>query len=393
LRIPSQLPSEIEKIVNLQAPSFLPYPANELVTGFQIIASDRQGHCGVNLVIAHRGAIERMLAFFEKLQSSCVSIILSSYGLCNLYNVAAKNQTTPVMLLDIDSEQAEVVLVGNRKMFFSRVFRFSQGQPDRGSILVDEINKTRDVYIREVAQEAPAKIVLLGSRTANEPFIDILQKQTAYPFQVISYQDIPGLGESIAQRAATSDVSVASLLGLGLGSFDEYLELLPQAVKQQRRSSRQRQEYVHSTLLGLGLVLITAAAMTRHLDNKIAYLVTLKDKLGQVTRDAKPLEDIERRFRTFADQSQKRLSALDVLRELYQIVPAQVTLTRFTYEESNQISLHGQTPGMDAVFMFVSALEKSRLFENFTVKINYATQKKMQSGQAIDFEIMCSQNE
>ncbi|MBI4972841.1 MAG: hypothetical protein HZC16_03380, partial [Candidatus Omnitrophica bacterium] len=61
LKIPSILPEEIEKIAQLQAMHYLPYPSGELITGYQIIETNKAGFSYINLIIVHQDIVERYL--------------------------------------------------------------------------------------------------------------------------------------------------------------------------------------------------------------------------------------------------------------------------------------------------------------------------------------------
>ncbi len=78
LKIPSQSPREIEKILKLQAPRYFPYPVEELNSAFGIIRSDEQGYSVVKLVIAHKAVIARFQAFLKGLKPSHLNVGMSS---------------------------------------------------------------------------------------------------------------------------------------------------------------------------------------------------------------------------------------------------------------------------------------------------------------------------
>ena len=84
---------------------------------------------------------------------------------------------------------------------------------------------------------------------------------------------------------------------------------------------------------------------------------------------------------------QKKPSTLDIVSELLKIVPNEISLVSLSYAEDNQLILRGQSPNLNSIFTFVSELEKSKVFQGFSPKIRYATQKKTQAGEIVDFEI------
>ena len=79
-----------------------------------------------------------------------------------------------------------------------------------------------------------------------------------------------------------------------------------------------------------------------------------------------------------------------MLYALHQIMPAEVSLLSLDYDEDSQVTLRGQAPELNSVFALVGKLEESEVFKNFNVKVRYATKKKIQESEIIDFEIACS---
>jgi Tfp pilus assembly protein PilN len=130
--------------------------------------------------------------------------------------------------------------------------------------------------------------------------------------------------------------------------------------------------------------------MAKNLDNKTIYLRRLKAELNKISKDAKPLEEIERRFRLLEGRAKKTTTGMDVLYEVHRTIPEGVVLVSLNYEEDNQVVLHGYTSELKSVFEFVSLLEKSPVFKKFNIKVRYASKKRTQSGEILDFEIVCS---
>ena len=147
LKVPSQNLEEIERIATLQAPHYLPYSAEELITAYQIVQTDKDGYSHINLVITHKDVVARILNIFKELKPLRLDIALSSYGLCNLYNHIRPQDNLATMIIDIDSSQIELAISVNRKLVFSRSFKLSFAQENWDNVLADEINKSRDAYL------------------------------------------------------------------------------------------------------------------------------------------------------------------------------------------------------------------------------------------------------
>jgi len=389
IKVPSQLPQEIKRIVSLQAPRYLPYPANELITGYQIISMDKEGYSALNLAIVHKDTVERYVKILQELKIKKFIIALSSYGICNLYGSINQNAPEVVMVIDIDSDGAELAIVSHKKLLFSRYFKLGLSKAGFENLFIDEINKTKDLYLKESSMQAPAKIVILEAGKIFPELIAALTKQADLPVEDLSYTKEMNLSGDSLNTILNSQSSFAGLLGLGTGEIEESLRLLPEEIKEEIIKGSRRKENLRFILFIFSIILLWVLGVTKSLDNKTQHLQRIKSELNKISKEAMSLEEIEKRVRLLQDRSQKKVSSLDVLYEIHKIMPPEISLVSFNYEEDKQVTLRGETLELNPVLAFVSILGKSPVFNKFNVKVRYATAKKMQEGEIVDFEIIC----
>jgi len=379
IKVPTQSPQEIENIATLQAPRYLPYPSEELVSGYQIVSTEKNGYSNINLIITHKNTVERLIRIFKEFKPSRIDIVLSSYGLVNFYHQINRDDNGLVMIADIDAKQTEVAVILSRKLIFSRAFKFNPKDPGSEALFMAEINKTREACTRETGERIPADIKLTGIKSACEKLAHELSAQEATAADLLKYGNLE-----------FAEYSFAGMVGLGMKDTQASLNLLPRQMKDSvEKTSKKRESlrvagYITATIL----ILILGAA--KNMDNKHIYLEKLKREIAKVSNEARPLEAIEKRMRFVEQRSRKRTSGLDALYEINKNIPPQATLVSFTYEEDKQVILRGQSPELNYVFELVSRLEKSPVFRNFSVKVRYASKKRVQSGEIIDFEIICA---
>lgn len=137
-----------------------------------------------------------------------------------------------------------------------------------------------------------------------------------------------------------------------------------------------------------GTIVILGLSMAKGLSNKEEYLKQLKARVSAIAKEARPLEEIEKRSLLLEKRSQKKPSGLELIYAVSRVLPEQVALVSFIYEEGGQLIVHGQAPELKNVFDFFSSLEKSPELKNFNTKVKYATSRKTRSGEFVDFEIM-----
>lgn len=387
LKVPTQAPEEIERIISLQASRYLPYPANELITGYQAISVDKEGYSQINMIIVHKDIIARYLKVFKALNIKDFQITLGSYGLSNLYNYLEPKEIIPTMIIDIDPSQAELAVVSGEKLLFSRSFKVAR-QQDWQHLLIEEINKTKDAYLREIQDLEPKKMVITGGKDSQE-IKEVMGNQIALPINALSYWEKISVSKKFLDATLSLDYSLANLIGLGLKDIPQSLNLLPQDIKENIKKIFKRKGRLRLILLIAGIILIWGLGIAKNLDNKTKYLNQLNLELEKIEKDAQPLEEIEKRARFMESHLQKKSSSLDILYEVHKTIPQQISLSNFSYEEDNLVVLRGQTADLNSVFTFVRQLEKSSAFKDFNIKVRYATQKKIQSGEVVDFEINC----
>ena len=389
LKVPTLDEREIEKIVSLQAPRYLPYPANELITSYQKITADREGFSHVNLIIVHRDVIARYIKLFAELKFAKPDIILNSYGLANFYNYLSAGVSGPTMVIDIDSNNVEVVVTDKRKLFFSRYIKINRMLPAWKELLVAEVNKTIDAYLKETTGEGIQRIAVVGQSPVHQDALEALKNSLSLPGELISFDRKIHISAAALNQIAKVENSFYGLIGLGLAPCDKSLNILPADLKEQGRKQEKYKEQLNLIFIFVGIILIWVVAIAKNLNNKEQYLERIKQEVKKIEAEAKPLEDIEKRFKMIENRRQKGTSILETIRELFKILPSSITLNSLSYEEG-QITLRGQTPELNSVFSFVGELEKAGSFRKYNIKVRFATKKKVQAGEIVDFEILCA---
>ncbi|MDO8662641.1 MAG: PilN domain-containing protein [Candidatus Omnitrophota bacterium] len=381
LKIPSQNPEEIEKISGLQAARYLPFPTEELVTAYQVIRAGQDNFSDIILTIAHKNAVSSYLNILaDNPKCAKLSIILSSYGICNLYYHLRK-ETETIMLIDAEGEQAELVIAEDKKMLFSRSVKLNLGQAGWEKALAAEITKTVDTFLKEAQGKRIKKIIILGIKDISSDSLLKIGQEADATTEFLNYPE---------ELKLKLGHSFTSLIGLGLESLPESLNILPQKTKTRNLSLKLKNQQIKLGILIAGIIIAGFLGIAKNMDNKTIYLQRLKKQLSGVEKEARPLEGMEKRFKLIENNAGRTDSALDILYELHRIVPEHISLINFNYEENRLVLLHGSTSDLNSVFALVAALEKSPAFTKYNIKIKYATRKKIQTGEIIDFEIGCT---
>jgi type II secretory pathway component PulL len=388
LKVPAHSPKEIEKIISFQASKYLPYPLEELLTSYQLVSVDKQGYAHVTFNIVHKRVIERYLSILNAAGIKDVYIAMSSYGLSNLYNSIEEKQTEPVLIVDIDSAYVEFAITLGGRLLFSRSFKFSQKEKLE-NLLTEETNKTNNTYVKEVGAKAINRLIILGEAKTSREMVNLLSSRLNLAVSAPSYWQNLKCTKNFIEELTQSSGSSASLIGLGLKELPESLNIIPPALKEAYRQKNIRRATLRLFVFIFISILIFSLGLAKTLDNKKRYLGRLKEALAKITPEAKSLEELEKRINALGDYRAQKLSLLDILSQLYQALPKDLSLASFNYEEKGKISLRGQAPQLNSVLSLVSQLEQSPIFNNFNIKVEYATKRKTQNAEMVEFEINC----
>jgi Tfp pilus assembly protein PilN len=216
-----------------------------------------------------------------------------------------------------------------------------------------------------------------------------MAKKINIPAEQLLYTKETGLDENAQQAALESNLSFASLLGLSAVKVPTYANLLPGNLKQEAKTRAKGKERLRIAISILGIFALVVTATLINIKHKTAQLDYLKGQLSKISKEAKTLEAIEERFQLLAKYSSDRVSSLDILRELHRTIPPQVSLLNFSYDDGQELVIRGRAPDLNLVFGFVSSLQSSTVLKKYTSKVRYATQKRTQAGEVVDFEISC----
>ena len=393
IKVPSREPVEIEKIISLQAPKYLPYPSEELIPSYYFIGQDPEGYSQILLIIVHRDVINRYLRILKGCGLEVSIILVSSWGLYNWYLSCKMPQEVsgPVVIVDIDFPYQDLLIVSGEKLIYTRSFSVEPRAQDPASInlwqdkIVEEMTRSITAYQKDNIDKNPTKIILTGSPKIITGLEKRISNALSLPVEVVSSLEKISFKDKASWE--DKDFSFSSLIGLALGTQPESLSLMPGEIKEKKETLSKRKEWLKTLILFFGVLFILILGVAKNLYDKTRYLKRLKIEIDKVHPEANSLEEIKKRLEIVREQVGIPVSSIDALYELYRIAPAQITLNSFSFDENNQVVIKGQAQDLSDVFKFVTTLEKSDYFQGVSVKS--ATKRKTPSAEVADFEIIC----
>lgn len=389
IRLPSQNPREIDEMVGFQAVKQIPYPKEEIAYGHNIFGVDSEGYSKIILVICHRDAIERPIEILNNCGLNPTKVTLSSFGLLNWFTLNSelkeKSRGLPVILVDCDISTSDIAIVYNDKLIYTRGLTFGSAEGQRYyEKLADEIDKTLPIYAKETEAPRPKEAIFTGIISELAHSKGELERALNMKVDFIdSFRHIPLSIPSIFQPNVTL-ASYSSLIGTAIGP--EEVDLLPKALKLTKTAQTKKRELLISSILMLAVIISASFMIWSKINQKMNVLRRIELKLNDTTPLASEIEKMRLASDVIKSQLTKKSEALDVLNELHKIVPPQIYLALYTYEEG-KVELKGTAGVLSDVFKLVTILENSPYFQN--VEVRYATKRKIGKQELVDFEITC----
>lgn len=387
LKIPSKKTNEIERMITYRASRLLPYEISELITGYEFIRSDNQGYSHINLSIIHRKVIVKLSELFNQFGGKNIFFALSPYGVSNLFFYDNPNSKELAMLIDADLNRIEVSIVRQEKLVFSRSFRTPDFSKQSDNLVLDEIMKTTESYKKETAIELPENCYIFAEETLAARLTGILNQLGLKATKgQRTKRIISQTGE--LDSLLNSKSSYFSLIGLPLIRLPQSLNLLPFNQKNQMQRTDRLKELLTTGFLVAMILGVWFLAGFKNYENKQQYLANIERQLQQISKEAAPLERMERRLHILKKQAQDKTPVIDFLYASYKNIPEGVYLRNLSYEDQEELILKGDAPELNKVFEYVNRLADSQVLLGYEVEVKQAT-KKRSGDSLVSFEIIC----
>ncbi|MBU4375976.1 MAG: pilus assembly protein PilM [Candidatus Omnitrophica bacterium] len=388
VRFPTTQNSEIKNMAELQAIKYLPYSREEMVVSYKLISTTPEGYSDILLVLAQRKLVDKYVNIFRMAGVNVDKIGLSSEGILNWYLGRGAEGGGSVAIIDADKYHTHIQIAKERALLFSRSISFDAGaaEPDK-SALLKEIRMSFETYFKE-RNEGVSRIIVSGGEDYTKGIFDLLCSNIATPCEIILQEDyVKGerFGEQILKRL--KEYSYTSLLGLASNPEFAEINLMPEEITSKKKEEAAKRELAKSVILILCILVAFFAILEKKMLEKRFYLQKLDEKLKAIGPEVERLSRFKEGTEIIGNQLMFKGSSIDVMREIYSILPKDISLTLLEFEDRDRILLRGTAKELSSVFNFLPVLEKSPYFEN--AKINYATKRIFRKAEFADFEIVC----
>jgi Tfp pilus assembly PilM family ATPase len=394
LNLPSHNPIELAKMAELQVIRQIPYAKQDLVINHSVVEKDPSGYSKVLVVIVHKDVINRYLKIINPVATADL-FVLSSQGIINWYSVYSDKkrlgQEDVSVLFNFDTTSSDVCFFYKGQLLFSRSIIF--GLKDFGSKNLDDvirqIHLTFSSYKKEKIGREISRLILMPSCDNTRDFSIRLQEELAIPTQVLDVQSIIALdkGISLPAQINRSQLCAASVLGFAISERKDFLDLLPPEAHRQRTVHARKREFITLGVLLFFTVASFICAIYVKVYKKERHLKALEEYLDRTNSEADDITKMGKRLKLIKQRIAPEVSSIDVIYELYNLLPQNMSLRIFEQDGQGNLVLQGIALAMSDVFNFQGRLDKSEYFSN--VEVRYTRNRKTRKGELTDFMIVC----
>ena len=137
------------------------------------------------------------------------------------------------------------------------------------------------------------------------------------------------------------------------------------------------------------MALLIFSAVFVRLYQKQQLLKQIEAMLKDIEPIATVTEDKLKKLDIIKGQFSEGTSSLDVIVYLYKLIPANISLVNFDYDDKTyDVRFRGRAANMSDVFKLATILESSDKFKN--VETRSVSKRRTSKGEIVDFQIRCN---
>jgi len=393
IEIPSVDPKEIREIINLQAGRHTPYSREEIIADYIDIGTYKHSYTKILLVIVPRNVVKRQFAVFDKAGLKLERVFFAPESLGCLAAKILKIQTegSPVSVLHIDEGFTDFSVVFRNKIVFIRsipigVMHLMDEKEKYQIRFLEEIKRSLEAYQSENIERSPNMLVLTGAVEELKDLEMFLNNALHLPARVIPYfENLEVSAQALKARSLARRLSFLNVIAPLISWEEMKVDLVPEEIKVRRSLEERGRELIKTGIFILVVFVGIFFILISKIYFKSIYLKGLNIKYEALNGQAQALEKDFSKVSLIRNYLSDRGFSLQILDELYNLVPLDLELSDIRFDEQNKFSIRGTAESMSSVFSFVDTMEKSKYFKD--VKTKYTAKRRDGMRDVTDFEI------
>ena len=253
---------------------------------------------------------------------------------------------------------------------------------------IDEIKESLEIYRNEDVDASPGRLILTGAIEEIKDITALFNSSLMIPSEGITFGPHFSFSEEASKVYSSGRFSSFLSAISSAFSFEEITaDLTPEEYKLKRIFERRSKEIIKTGILMLSIFVMLCLFLAGKIYLKNVYLAKLNQRFEELHRRAEVLEKDFSRIKLMRRYLSLRGASVEVLGELYKVLPDEIMLQEIRFDRTGVLSFKGRAIEPNQVFSFVDELKKSMYF--IEVETKYTDKKKEGDQVFTDFEIVC----
>lgn len=383
--LPSADPAEIEKMLEFELPNIVPYNTQPWTWDFSIVGQQEDGASKVLVVLSPLSIIDRYIQNLLSLGIKPDVITVSVMFYTSLLN---RDKTllelSPSAYFCLNDDYLDFFVIENRQVTFLRGARLNAKFYENTRLVEAEILRSLSMVKEHRFANCPDRFFAINTNNSTANFVKIVEKVAGVSVEEIESAALYNENSSIIDRLTT----ISSDGYLSSASEKAQISLLPRVLKQKHRRRNKRRQMALHALKVCFVLLLAFLCLKTIIWRKSRLLERYEQRLSDISPVAEKLQFLQQQLNIIQSQLQGNVSTLDIVSELYRVLPKDITVHYLSIEHEKKITTRAQAKLLSQAFDCIGPLEQSDYFEN--VKQSYANQRRIQDSILIDFEIVAN---
>lgn len=376
ITVPSSDQAEIEKILEFQLPEMVLSNTQPWCWDFTIIDKKEDGSSKTMVVLSPQILINRYIKKLLPLKIKPAVITTSVMYLHFLLSKAkVLPKSHPVGCFYFDDDHMDFFVVQNDKVIFVRGLRVTDKADKNTNFVGVEIRRSISILTSSEHADYPKQFFAIGSKKTLADFTETLKANLDSPVNNIEISDL--------YNEQTSRF-------LRLASEKTWINLLPKDLKKTQQRSKKHKQIARNILKVCFVLVLAFLCLKTSIWRNDRLLQRHEQRLNVIRPMAQKLQFLRQQLRIIENQIQGNISMLDVISELYKVLPKEITIHYLFIEANRKALIRAQAGFLSQAFDCISLMEQSGYFSN--VRQNYANQRQINDSVLIDFEITADIN-
>ncbi len=378
-RLPASHPQEIAAMLEFELPRLVPCGTRRWTWDYAIVDRKEDGASEVLVFLSPLSVVEAALrqAHAVGIEPRLVTIDAALHALA-LAHPQGRGEPDLCGYVWWDYGSMDFLLMKGRRLAFLRGARI-RGSNSQG-LDAAELEVGRSLALLREHEAWPAALPLhVGGTNPEVPhLVERLGRTAGVQVCDGTARESAGAGPRTAGAVRPGYWRAGNALVAGVN-------LLPQHLKEKNDRARQRQQTMRHGLRTCLVILLMLVCLRASLWRTTQVLHQYEQRLSEIAPLAQKLQFLQGQLQMIQTQVHGSVSMLDIIGQLYQILPQDVTLHYLGIDQTGQVVIRAQAKRLSQAFDCIDPLERSHYLAN--VRQNYAHLREMEGQVLIDFEL------